>query len=228
MPRPFDGGGDHMKGDFMSNFSLVEKSESFAILLRHAERGPIPNLTHGTDVLLTEKGKQDAQFFGSKLRDMTIGCTYSSPVPRCLQTIHSILDGYGKKDVPIIQSTALGAPGIYIEDSDLAGRYFLDRGTTATMQRYIETGELEGFKPLISTSKAFLSQICMDLSASDHNLIYVSHDAVLIPFISYFNDEYFGYKKWLTFLDGAIVSRSRDTVSIIRDGKKREIVGGAV
>ncbi|MDG6251473.1 histidine phosphatase family protein [Methanocalculus sp.] len=217
-----------MNVNFMNNFSLVEESESFALLIRHAERGSIPSLTHGTDVLLTEKGTQDAQLFGSKLRDMAIGCTYSSPVPRCLQTVHSILDGYGKKDIPIIQSSILGAPGIYIEDSDLAGRNFLDWGTTTTVQRYIETGELEGFKPLKSTSKAFLSQICTDLSASGHNLIYVSHDAVLIPFISYFNDEYFDYKKWLTFLDGAIVTRGRDTVSIIRDGKKREVTGGAV
>ncbi len=228
MACSFNGRGNRMKGDFMSNFLLVEELESFAILIRHAERGSIPSLTHGTDVLLTEKGKQDAQLFGSRLRDMAIGCTYSSPVPRCLQTIHSILDGYGKSDVPVIQSTTLGAPGIYIEDSDLAGRYFLDWGTTATVQRYIETGELEGFKPLISTSKAFLSQICTDLSAFNQNLIYVSHDAVLIPFISYFNDEYFDYKKWLTFRDGAIVARGRDTVSIIRDGKKREIAGGAV
>jgi len=215
-----------MKNEFIKNFSLIEKDESFAVLIRHAERGSIPNLTHGTDVLLTEKGKMDAQLFGSKLQEMAIGCAYSSPVPRCLQTVHSILDGYGNKDVPVIQSSVLGAPGIYIENSDLAGRYFLDLGTTTTVNRYIETGVLEGFKPLKKTSEAFLSQICSDLVSPGHNLIYVSHDAILIPFISHFTGEDFGYKKWLVFLDGAIITKHKNTVSIIRNGKKTEISDG--
>lgn len=212
-----------MKGNLSKNLSLIGNDEVAAILIRHAERDSIPNLSHGTNVLLTEKGKRDAHSFGEKLRGRTITCAYTSPVQRCGQTARAILAGYGNPDGAMISTNLLGAPGAYIEDGDLAGRYFLDLGTTTTVNRYIETGELEGFKPLKAASIAFLSQISNDLARADNDLIYVSHDAVIIPLISWLTGEDFGYRKWLVFMDGAIITKNKETMSIIRNGVKTTI-----
>ncbi len=45
----------------------MKENEKISLLLRHADRDDIPQGSFGNEILLNEKGKQNAQSFGEKL-----------------------------------------------------------------------------------------------------------------------------------------------------------------
>ncbi len=67
---------------------------NIAIMIRHAERDPITNMSNALDALLTDKGKKDAFDLGQRLTHYSPINLYHSPVPRCQQTAAYILEGF--------------------------------------------------------------------------------------------------------------------------------------
>ncbi|MCY4046613.1 MAG: histidine phosphatase family protein [Candidatus Dadabacteria bacterium] len=70
-----------------------------AAVMRHAERGKIPEGEHGNDVLLTARGERDAVEAGKIMRG-GISRILHSPVPRCRQTADGLRRGGGSGSVP--------------------------------------------------------------------------------------------------------------------------------
>ena len=68
-------------------------NEKIALLLRHADREDIPQGSFGNEILLNEKGKQNAQSFGEKLAEIKVNRIFTSPVGRCVQTAEYITKG---------------------------------------------------------------------------------------------------------------------------------------
>ncbi len=82
-----------------------------AVILRHAERYPVVDpLTH-SQVLLTEKGLEDAYNRGKVLSFLKPVTFYASPVPRCQQTAEGIAKGIFNPDGTPPQVTYLYALG---------------------------------------------------------------------------------------------------------------------
>ncbi len=101
----------------------MKTNEKISLLIRHSDRDDIPQGSFGNEILLNEKGRQNAQSFGENLSGRKINRIFTSPVGRCIQTAEFITKGYGSS-VEIIETTALGAPGLHITDEKIAGDFF--------------------------------------------------------------------------------------------------------
>jgi broad specificity phosphatase PhoE len=95
-----------------------------AMMIRHGDREKIPAGEHGNEVLLNKEGEENSFALGKSLHNYPINKILTSPIQRCVQTAEFIASGYGK-ELEIIQTTCLGAPGLHITDDALAGEYFL-------------------------------------------------------------------------------------------------------
>ena len=66
------------------------------LLLRHAERPPIPPGTFGNDLEITPAGRREAEALGRALaQGEPVAGVYSSPVLRCVQTAEAMAAGAG-------------------------------------------------------------------------------------------------------------------------------------
>ncbi len=76
----------------------LQDGEPAALLLRHAERGPIIDLARHHEILLTPEGHAAAARSGGMLR-RAVGhvrlAVAHSPVQRCAQTARGLMSGYG-------------------------------------------------------------------------------------------------------------------------------------
>ena len=81
----------------------MKENEKISLLLRHADRDDIPQGSFGNEILLNEKGKQNAQRFGEILSERKINRIFTSPVGRCVQTAEYITKGYGNS-IEIIET----------------------------------------------------------------------------------------------------------------------------
>ncbi len=208
---------------FSENFGLIPPGSSYAILVRHAERPPFRVRRLGNNVPITACGASDSVKFGGDPCIRSVTGAYSSPVLRCVQTANKILEGARLGHLRVTTRSALGEPGSYIRNRWAAGRHFILRDAPGVIEEYIAKGKLDGFLPLKEGSTALLSSILRDIGPENSRNLYVSHDAVIAPFIYYYTGEKFGRDHWLNFLDGVIITARGDDVRLIRNGKEHDI-----
>ncbi len=145
-------------------------------LIRHAEK--LDNSVHSK---LTEKGLKDSFLYGKKIKDnnVKIDLIISSPIERCLQTAQEISNGYG--GIQIEESTLLGNPGIFVNDGDKAMEIFNQYRLLDIINMQLSEQPLAGFNDIkIATQK-----LIQFMEKRDINIMYISHDAIITPFISY-------------------------------------------
>lgn len=203
----------------VEDLQLVPEGASFAMLLRHAERGELKDGEVGENCLLTPKGLCDARDFGSRLAQARISHVYSSPVLRCVDTGKEIIKGAGIDRFDVNVRKKLGDPSIYISNPAMAALSFKMYGNVGVIERYVKHGGLGGFMPLSRGSSLFMSDIFNDLSEQGSHNVYISHDMILIPMISYYTGEHFSAEKWLDCLDGLILTKVDGSMQAIRKGK---------
>jgi broad specificity phosphatase PhoE len=207
----------------LDNFQLIPPEASYAVLLRHAERFNLLAGRLGNNVSLTKKGIEDARNFGLLLQPYNVDRIFSSPVLRCVQTANEITGRAGTDSLKIVTRTSLGEPGCYIKNPYVAIKYFLVSDAETVVQAFIARGKLDGFVPLKEGSTNLLAEILGDISKKGSRCLYISHDAVIAPFISYFTGEKFDHEHWLGYLDGVIITLLDGEVRMIRDGKENII-----
>lgn len=186
-------------------------NEKIALLLRHADRDNIPKGSFGNEILLNEKGKQNAQNFGETLKDRKINRIFTSPVRRCVQTADFITKGYGCS-IEIIETTSLGAPGLHITDEKIAGEFFLQHGFDEMYSRFIQGKEIPGI-PSINVLNKRITNFINENTAENGTTIFITHD-MLIAFYHfsinkkvYTKDNWINYLTGLTFVNGRIYER---------------------
>jgi broad specificity phosphatase PhoE len=205
---------------FLDNLQLIQPSSSFTILIRHAERQEFKIRQVGNNVPITASGAEAAIKFGNNPYIKAIKGIKSSPILRCLQTSNKILEGADLSNLKITTSTSLGDPGSYVNDSLIAGKQFLLNDTISVLKEYMDKGILDGFLSVKEGSVNLLSSILQDIAGKDSRCLYVSHDAVIVPFINYFTGEKFDREHWLGFLDGVIITELNGEISMIRNEKE--------
>jgi broad specificity phosphatase PhoE len=208
---------------FTQNFKLIPPGSPFAILIRHAERPKFRVRQLGYNVPITESGASASLKFGGDPFLKTINAAYSSPILRCVQTANKILEGARLDGIKVTTRTTLGEPGSYISNRWAAGRYFMMKDAPSVIEEYITKGKLDGFLSVKEGSIALISSIMQDMAGKDSRHLYVSHDAVIVPFINYFIGEKFDPEHWLDFLDGIIITALDGEISMIRNGKEYSI-----
>ncbi|WP_298393689.1 histidine phosphatase family protein [Flavobacterium sp.] len=171
-----------------------------ALLIRHGDRDAIPAGSFGNEVLLNEKGKQNAQSFGEKLKTSKITKIYTSPVERCVQTAEYIAKGYGKA-VNIIQTTALGAPGLHINDEKTAGAFYLQQGFDVMYESFINGVMVPG----VATPERLnqdLTDFINNNSEEKETTIFITHDMLIAFYHFSINKTVYTKENWVNYLSG--------------------------
>lgn len=187
----------------------MNTTEKISLLLRHSDRDDIPQGSFGNEVLLNEKGKQNAQSFGENLSERKINRIFTSPVERCVQTAEFITKGYGSS-IEIIETTALGAPGLHITDEKIAGDFFLEYGFDGMYSRFIQGKEIPGI-PSVNELNHRITTFLKENSTQNGSTLFITHDMLIVFYhfsISkkvYTKDNWVNYMTGLTFKNGIII-----------------------
>jgi broad specificity phosphatase PhoE len=197
-----------MKREILKNYSDEHK---ISLLFRHADRDDIPQGSFGNEVLLNEKGKQNAISFGESLSKRKLNKIFTSPVGRCVQTAEFLVKGYGRS-IEIIETTALGAPGLHINDEKIAGEFYLQYGFDEMYQRFMKGEEVPGITNIDELNYRMTSFL-KENSSKNGTTIFITHD-MLIAFYHfsinkkvYTKDNWVNYMTGLTFINGRIYER---------------------
>lgn len=209
----------HDNSSLLNDLSLVPPGASFAVLIRHAERPDFKIFLYRRNIQITHQGKVESQKLGKALTSWKINGVVSSPVLRCQQTCKEIMSGAGIEHLSITTRVNLGEPGTYIVNPLLVFTYFIRSSVPAVIQKYAELGEMNGFLPLRDESIRILNEIIADLSKKDARILYLSHDAVLVPLITFFTGEKFTPDRWIDYLDGLIIAVKDREIRLIRRGR---------
>jgi len=179
-----------------------------ALLVRHAERGPVIDLARHHEVLLTEAGKQASTTSGRDLRariHRPIAFAHS-PVPRCGQTATGLKDGF--------QTTADDATSLVGEVENLGSNYLRDPARVAASYLLRGKGFVRAWfdgdvdKDIIATCSEVAEQqleALRALLAEHHAIVAVSHDWNIAAVREHVLGARFEDVGWPEFLDGVVV-----------------------
>ena len=184
-----------------------------AILVRHAERPPLPanDLTFGRDLPLTERGAQDATRFGRELRlfacmeQMTIAAGGNR---RCMETAFHILEGVGldmeDDRCAVLADPYLGSRAFYF--GDVAARMELANAGNylESLNAYFTCGRQKGFNDLHPSTSHLAGHLLNHYDAP--LFIGVTHDLNVACFLAGNGTvASFTEQSWPGFLDAAVL-----------------------
>lgn len=171
---------------------------STIFLIRHGEK--VSDEVHAP---LSKKGIEDSIEFGKRLKKSkkSLDIIKTSPIIRCIQTAEYIKKGYGKELV-IEESKLLGNPGIFIEDDKKAMEVFEKNALIDIVNTQLENKRLSGFRDIKSGSDMLKELMKKDLK-NNKNALYISHDAVITPYIFFLEKKVrIDEKEIVNFLSG--------------------------
>lgn len=182
-------------------------NSQLSLLIRHGDRDNIPQGSFGNEILLNEKGKQNSLKFGESIAGMRVNKILTSPVGRCVQTAEFIAKGYGR-NIEIIETIALGAPGLHIIDEKIAGEFYLNYGFDEMYKRFLNEIEIPGIPTTIEINKS-ITKFLIDHSNQNGITIFVTHD-MLIAFYHYsINKTIYMKDNWIKYLSGLILKNGK-------------------
>ena len=197
--------------------NLIDASRpgAYGLLVRHAEREPI---TPGADVLsvpLTPFGLESAKQFGALFRHHSTRFFYSSPVGRCMDTLIAILEGLGfsPKEAARKATPHRIMADAYINDPEKAKHVYVAKDPEQTILDYTAGAETPGFAPVGRGARTLLNFI-LDHMENKTLSLFVTHDALIMPFKKHFVGEHFSRDNWLPFLDGCVIYREENRVFV--------------
>lgn len=177
-----------------------------AFLIRHAERNHIVNPREHTAELLNEKGKTEAINRGIELSKVFSSIViYSSPINRCIQTGKYIAKAF-KDDINIHISNFLGEPGPFVFGDAMDS--FDSLTTKGVVESMIKGKQLPFIRSTDEGSKILLDFIQKETNkyGNEVAVVFVSHDAIVAPFINFLTNEEFNQSHWIEFLGGIKIS----------------------
>ena len=177
----------------------INMNDKIALLLRHADRDSIPNNEFGNEVLLNNKGIRHAIEYGVGLKPNKISKIYTSPIRRCVQTAEYIMQGYGK-EFPIIETVALGDPGLHVVDAKKVGAYYLKYGFWEMYDAFKNRELTDGF-PTFEELKVGINDF-IEHNSEEGLTLYITHDAVIAFYAYVANIKEYTELNWVNYLEG--------------------------
>jgi broad specificity phosphatase PhoE len=176
---------------------------SLSLLIRHADRDNIPQGSFGNDVLLNSQGKLNSLRFGESISELKVNRILTSPIGRCIQTAEYIAKGY-RNSIEIIETTALGAPGLHISDEKVAGDFFLNYGFDEVYKQFLQENNIPGITKAGELNKS-ITNFLNENSDTKGITIFVTHD-MLIAFYHYtINKQVYTKENWVKYLTGILL-----------------------
>ncbi|MCB1119543.1 MAG: histidine phosphatase family protein [Chlamydiia bacterium] len=187
-------------------------------MIRHANRPEISSGSYGNEVLISGKGIARARVLGASLFQRTVNVAYSSPIPRCQQTLTEISSGAGW-NCTIQSSKLLGDPGPFVQNADAAGPLFLAIGAQGVVYRQLnETAALKGMKPTHLGVQHLLELIIHTPRKENAITLMVTHDAILAAFIGFLLGIQLNPDQWPDFLEGTVVWAENAELRVVWQG----------
>lgn len=178
----------------------MNASDKISLLVRHADRDDIPQGSFGNEILLNEKGKENAQRFGESLFDRKINRIFTSPIGRCVQTAEYITKGY-ESSIEIIETTSLCAPGLHISDEKLAGDFLLQHGFDEMYKRFTQGEKIPGI-PNINELNHRVTNFINENSTKNGMTIFITHDMLIAFYHFSINKKVYTKDNWINYLTG--------------------------
>lgn len=176
--------------------SLEASAAPRVLLIRHADRPPIPAGDAGVNTPLTALGEARSQALGQRLGEPIWAVT--SPLLRCVRT--AALAGATPET-----SNLLGDPGPFVVDMERGGEVFGGRGTRAVVRAQLR-GETWGCMRPLGEGASLIHELLRGLvSARAGTGVAVSHDAIVMPYVRWATGYDF-HKDWLAPLDGIVLT----------------------
>jgi broad specificity phosphatase PhoE len=183
------------------------ENSQISLLIRHGDRDKIPQGSFGNEILLNEKGVKNSLKFGECIAGMRVNKILTSPIGRCVQTAEFIAKGYGK-DLEIIETKALGDPGLHITDEKIAGEFFLHYGFEDMYNRFVNEINIPGV-PKASELNRSLTNHLVENTSQNGLTIFVTHD-MLIAFYHYsLNKTIYTKENWIKYLSGLLLKNGK-------------------
>lgn len=177
--------------------SLVVTSPRRVLLLRHADRPPMPPGATGDELGLTLAGEARARRLDERLGEGP-RWALTSPLERCRRTASCA--GFAAEP-----SELLGAPGPFVIDGARGGVVFRAHGTEAVVRAQLR-GETWGcMRGLAEGARLVLDELLGRLASQEGTGLAVSHDAIVMPIIAWVTGESFE-DDWLAPIDGAVLT----------------------
>lgn len=184
----------------LASLAVAPGDAPFALLVRHADRAAIPRGEHGADAPLTETGRLRARALADLdlLRARPLRWCESSPVSRCMETgTHAGLTPRPDR--------LLGDPGVFVTDTEAAGRAFLSLGTEHVVRAHLGGRPSPFLRSPEDGGRRVLSRLGRILKERGGGGLLVSHDTIVMPIIAWITGHLFE-DDWLAPLDGIVVS----------------------
>ena len=192
---------------------MTEKStfhKGDIILLRHAEKAQLTKDITEPELPLTVKGIEDAKSLGMLLRNQG----YSENLCFCKPSkkmytdspIHAM--GAGITEPLILTNHNLGSPGPFVIDHEIGYNVFNNAPLKEVVRKFIMGDQQGCFLPMEKGCQNLYDYLTSN-SDSNSISIYISHDAIIIPFIYWLTSEDL-VESWLPPLGGVHIS---DTIS---------------
>ena len=192
------------------------------LVVRHAERYDVHDLSTHELVLLTERGHAQAREGGARLAKLSASVkVLHSPVERCAETARGLAAGMssaGARADVVGESAALYSP--FILDRQRAWEIVSQKGY-GFMRAWFD-GQLphDVFQPRAHAAQGQLDAMARAMAEHDHDVVtvFVSHDWN----IALIREDVLGVKPeetWPGFLDGVVVSLDQSEIVVELDGR---------
>lgn len=184
------------------------------VLMRHAERGPLPNDNIGHDVPTTLAGRAAAEElgrqFGSRLASIS-----TSPVLRCRQTADAIRLASGT-DLPVNVNKLIGGGGAIVSDTAQALQSYLSMDVhdlVASLAR--GTPPVPGFHPISVSIPRIINAIIAPSCGIPGLHLFITHDVVIVLILLYLLEEPFKQALWPEFLEQLTLQYDQNVLTVI-------------
>jgi broad specificity phosphatase PhoE len=177
-----------------------------ALLLRHAERPPLPTHEPGNEVALTVAGQEASRRLGQGLGKLLLGLN-TSPVLRCQETALALREGAGAQ-CDVVQDSLLGDPGVFVVDPRQAWSSWMEWGPNNIARALMTGGAVPpGFADPGQATRRLAAHLCEHLPGTPGVHVFVTHDTLLGPFIAQAFGRVLDAQTWPGFLHGALLWR---------------------
>ena len=189
----------------LQNLVTVPADRPVALLLRHSARAPIPKGETGNDLPLTDRGVELARELGVKLKGH-LATLHTSPVRRCVETAEHLRDGAGI-DCDIVPDRLLGAPGIFIENADIAWKTFQTHKYGELVTALIRGDDLVGMHHGPTAVRQLTEHMLAQTGGKPGIHVFVTHDFFVTTVAAVGLGFGFGNDESLTpeFLNGVLI-----------------------
>ncbi|MBN2526235.1 MAG: histidine phosphatase family protein [Deltaproteobacteria bacterium] len=196
----------------MSSLCLLDRAidvafgdaDAVGILVRHAERERIRCADDAARAPLTENGREAARNLGRLLRKFEIHGIFSSVIERCVDTANCIVEGLEceikiQRDEMLLQS--------FVADWDAAKKQMFTNNPEEIIWQFLGGKQIPGFLSMAAGSEQLLRFVCENVKNGGVSL-FVTHDALIMPFLQHYTNTVFRRGNELPFLGSAVVRRT--------------------